>query len=133
MITGYISGGDFQRQKQINYLTAHLRRSETGYVDDGFGNITATPESSCLIQAQWEWADSAQSGRWSKEFQAYRHKVHKIPTSASAPFDNGFSTVVTRNKVRGKGRVVSLQFRTEPGKDLNLLGWSMIMGVNSDV
>lgn len=133
MLSGYLSGGDFQRYKQITYLTTHFRRTETGFVDDGSGNITARPESSCLIQSQWEWANSVTSGRWGREFQAYRLKKHFIPNDVSAPFDYGFTTVVTRNKLRGKGKVVSLQFKTEPGKDLHIYGWSVVMGINGNV
>lgn len=31
MVTGYLSGGDFQRYKQVPYITVHSRRTETGF------------------------------------------------------------------------------------------------------
>jgi len=36
-----------------------------------------------------------------------------------------YSVITTRNKLRGKGRALSLKFRTEPYRDLQLLGWSI--------
>ena len=125
LITGYTSGGDFQRYKQATYLTVHMNRTEIAYALDGSGNIVDTPQSSCLVKAQWEWADSPVSGRWSREFQAYRYRRHYVPASVNDDFDYGFTTIVTKNKIRGKGRVLSLSFASEPLKDLHLYGWSL--------
>ena len=132
MVTGYLSGGDFQRTKNINYMSVHCRRSETGFTTES-GEIVSTPQSSCLVQAQWEWTDSANSGKWGRQFQAYRHRRHYIPPSVDASFDDGYPVVTSRNKIRGYGPVVSFKFNTEPGKDFHLYGWSMIIGVNSNV
>jgi len=132
MVTGYISGGDFQRSKNLNYLTVYCKRSETNFVVDG-DDYRAVPESSCLVQVQFEWTNSATSGRWGREFQAYRHRRRYMPPTQDSVYDDGYPVVATKNKVRGRGRVMSLQFKTEPDKDFNLLGWSMIIGVSGNV
>lgn len=124
MVTGYISGGDYQRNKQVPYVTFHFNRTEKGF-EEVDGDIVPTNQSSCKVQAQWEWSDSATSGRWGREFQAYRYKRHYIPESVNSAYDYGLSTIVTKNKIRGKGRVVSFLIKTEPEKDCQLLGWSM--------
>lgn len=89
-------------------------------------------ESSCLVQAQWEWNTSDDAGRWGQEFQAYRYRQLYFAEDDSATISYGYSVITTRNKLRGKGRALSLKFRTEPGKDLQLLGWSIELGGNRD-
>ena len=133
IITGYDGAGDYQRYKQVPYITFHFEKTEDGYFTDELGDIYPSHESSCKVQAQWEWADSIASGRWGKEFQAYRHKRAYIPASAGDGYDNGFKTVISKNKLRGKGKVLSLHIRTEPGKDCRILGWSTVKSVANDV
>lgn len=133
MVTGWMSNGDYQRYKQVPYVTFHFNKTEAGFQEDEAGDFIPTNPSSCLVSTQWDWSNSASSGQWGREFQAYRFKRHWIPSDSSGTFDNGYKTVVTRNKLRGKGKVLSLKMRTEPGKDCHLLGWSMIMNVNQNV
>lgn len=133
LLTGYNSGGDHQRSKQVPYLTVHFNKTEDGFSVDGNGDLFPTNQSSCIVQSQWDWANSASSGKWGKEFQAYRFRRHYIPASDADTFDNGYATVQSRNKLRGQGKVLSLLFKSEPEKHMDLLGWSMIMGSNSNV
>ena len=132
LLTGYINNGDYQKTKQVPYVFFHLRRTEDGFEDDGT-DIVPTNQSSCKVQAQWDWANSANSGRWGKEFQAYRYKRKYSGQNVGDPYDTGFLTIVTKNKLRGKGRVVSLLIKSEPSKDLDLLGWSLTLGMNNNV
>lgn len=133
LLTGYLVGGDTQRKKTVPYLTTHFLRTEDGFTDDGFGDLTPTSPSSCLIQAQWEWTNSANSKRWGREFQAYRYNRLYFPTNISDPYDTGHHLITTKNKIRGHGRALSLLMKTEPGKDCRILGWSMITGVDGNV
>ncbi len=133
LVTGYLSGGDFMRYKQAPYVQFYFTRTEDGFTDDGTGNLIPTNQSGCLVQAQWEWANSANSNRWGRTFQAYRYRRHYMPTGVGDEFDNGFEVITTKNKLRGKGKVLSLKISTEPGKDCRLLGWSMLVGVTGNV
>ncbi len=133
LVTGYLSGGDYIRDKQAPYIQFYFIRTEDGFEDDGSGNLFPTNESSCIVQAQWEWANSAASNRWGRPFQAYRYKRLYMPSGAQDEFDNGMLVLTTKNKLRGKGKVLSLRISTEPGKDLRLLGWSMLVGVTGNV
>lgn len=133
LLTGYTSGGDHQRSKQVPYLTVHFSKTEDGFSTDVNGDLFPTNESSCIVQAQWDWSNSVNSGKWGKPFQAYRFRRHYIPASDADTFNNGYSTVQSRNKLRGQGKVLSILFKSEPKKHMNLLGWSMIMGNNSNV
>jgi hypothetical protein len=143
LLTGYIGNGDMHRQKQVPYIYFHFLRTENGFTDTG-DDLTPTNQSSCIVQAQWDWCNSATSGKWGKNtnlpeevgkpkgFQAYRYRRRYMPTGASDTYDYGTATIVSRNKLRGRGRVVSFLISSEPAKDLQLLGWSMTIGSNSN-
>lgn len=105
------------RYKFVPYLVIHNQRTETGV------GVNVTNRSSCIVQAQWEWNDSAFNGRWGREFQAYRYRMNMDAASLSETY--AYSVITTRNKLRGKGRALSLKFSTEPFRDLQLLGWSL--------
>jgi len=133
LVTGYLSGGDFLRSKQVPYIMFHLTRTEDGFMDDGTGNLFPTNQSSCKVQAQWEWTNSANSNRWGKEFEAYRYRRLYSPSGPADEFDNGHEVISTKNKLRGHGKVLSLKMKTAPEKDCKLLGWSMLVGVTANV
>ena len=134
LLTGAQTGGDTQRKKNIAYITAHFTKTETGLVDDGTGSgdLTLANQSSCTLKAQWDWTDNVNSNRWSQEQQIYRIRRPYYPSS-SDDFDNGFSVVETRTKLRGYGKAVSLLFESSPGKHMEILGWAMTLGVNGNV
>jgi hypothetical protein len=132
LLTGHVSGGDFQRNKQIPYLTSHMTRTEDGF--ELINNVvTPKNQSGCLLSGRFEWANSVNSGRWSNPQQIYRYKRLYMPADLADPYDSGFETIVAKSRIRGKGRVVSFLFETEPGKDCKLLGWSILVGLGSDV
>lgn len=133
MVTGWMSNGDYQRYKQVPYVTFHFNKTEVGFEEDAEGDYIPVNPSSCLVSAQWDWSNSANSNQWGREFQAYRFKRHWMPETPNDSFDNGYKTVVTRNKLRGKGKVLSLKMRTEPEKDCHILGWSMLLNMNQNV
>ena len=129
LLTGHQTGGDSSRYKYVPNIFFHFKRTEDAFqvVD---GEVVPTKESSCKVQAQWDWANSAQSGKFGREFQAYRYTRHYIPDEITDPYDYGFETIVTRNRLRGKGRALSLLIKSEPLKDLRLVGWGQEMLIN---
>jgi hypothetical protein len=122
IVTGYELFGDIMREKQIPYLFMYLQQTESGFKASGSSFVFINP-SSCLVQAQWNWADSAASGKWGPEFQAYRLLRNYTPSGAASTWDSGDSMVVTKNKLRGSGKCISLFIKSESGKDMRLLGW----------
>lgn len=133
LLTGWLTSGDSQRNKQVSYATFHFNKTENGFEGSEDTEWTPTNQSSCLVSSQWDWANHANSGQFGRAFQAYRFKRHYIPSGLDDNFDNGYRTVVTKNKVRGKGKALSLLIETEPDKDCQLLGWSMVMTSNGNV
>jgi hypothetical protein len=125
LVTGYELFGDILRNKRIPYIFFYFNRTEDGFTDTGLALEIDNP-SSCLVQAQWNWTDSANSGKWGNQFQAYKLLRNYIPSGASDPFDYGDSVIVTKNKLRGSGKTISLKIQSEAGKDMQILGWGVL-------
>ena len=51
--------------------------------------------------------------------------------SAKASGIVGEVTIITKNKIRGRGRVLKLRFESEQGKDFQLYGYEVINAANS--
>lgn len=133
LITGYEIYQDFMRRKQVPYLIVALERTEDGFITAGVGGLDASRPSSCLVQAQWNWANSLSSYKWGTIFQAYRHVRHYIPSGVGDLYDTGESVIVTKNKLRGIGRALSLKFQSEEGKDMRILGWATTLEMGRTV
>ena len=131
ILTGLFKTGDNQHRKNVSSLVVHLLRTEDGFTLNGSGDIVPVNESSCIVQAQWGWTNSVNSGRWSVPRQYYRYPRMYMPANVDDPYDTGYSTIVTKDIIRGNGKALSLKFSTEPGKDMQIYGWSMVWGIGS--
>jgi len=131
LLTGYNLANSFN-MKQSVYLQVFCERTEDYYHVVG-ATVDFYHKSSCKIQAQWNWADSAYQGKWGETFEAYR-LLKNIATSPSDGdvFDYGDTVITTKNKLRGRGRALSLYIHSDPGKDLKLLGWNLLTTVNNE-
>ena len=133
MITGYLTGGDSQRDKGVYHLTMHFERTETGFEADDLGDLYPKNPSSCIVRPLWEWTNTVSSNRWGRPFQAYRYRRLYIPQDVNDTYDTGHELITTSSRLRGKGKALSLLIKTEPGKDCRVLGWAMVLGVQSNV
>jgi hypothetical protein len=120
------------RSKQIPYIFFYFTRTEDGYTEVG-NALELDNQSSCLVQSQWNWSDSANSGKWGSQFQAYRLLRNYIPSGGGDPFDYGDGVIITKNKLRGSGKTLSLKINSEEGKDMKLLGWAYPATATSNV
>lgn len=115
----HFTGGSGSKAKQSPYVTFHFKKTEDGFNSE----FEPLNQSSCLVQASWDWSNHSNSGKQGREFQAYKFRRHYMPSGQFDEFDNGFETVVTKNKVRGRGKALSVTIRTSPLKDCQLIGW----------
>lgn len=129
---GYEYAGDVMLNKQLPYILAYFEQTETAFVSDGTGYQLVNP-SSCYMQAKWDFADAASSNRWSEEKQVYRLQRLQLPDTSDLSLTYGQSVIVTKNKIRGKGRAIRTRWRSEDGKDFNLLGWGASYTGDADV
>lgn len=131
LVTGYELFKDILKKKQVPYILFYFTRTEENFVASG-SDFILDNQSSCLVQAQWAWTDSANSGKWGTQFQAYRLLRPYVPSGVGA-FDYGESVIITKNKLRGSGKCLSLKIQSETGKDMKLLGWAMDVTGTSEV
>ena len=122
MLTGYDSLGDFQRRRQAPIITVHNKKTTTGYTQTG-GGWNADNYSSCKMTAYWDWTDDAINGKIGSTNQVYREARPFVPSGANDT--DGYPVVTTRNKVRGRGRVLQLKFEGAATNDTHLLGFSV--------
>lgn len=125
LITGYETMGDSARGKQAAYVTFHFKRTEREAVLDANGEIAPDNPSGCLVQAQWDWADHPNSGKWGQQFQAYRLLRPYILPAAGESIDYGQEVITTKNRLPGKGKALSLYIQSDGDKDFYLYGWSI--------
>ena len=124
LITGYELFNDAMREKSIPYIWFYFTRTEDGFTASG-DDFILDNQSSCKVKAQWQWANHTNSGKWGTEFQTYRLNRLYTPTGASDDFNYGEEVIVTKSKLRGSGKALSLYIKSETGKDMKLLGWAV--------
>lgn len=132
MVTGYDNLSDFQRYKQAPVLHVFCKKTETGYTASGT-DLLPIGESSVLMRPIWDWSDNANSGKFGPQQQVYRHRRYYQPVDVNDNFDDGAPIIVTRNKLRGRGRVLHLRFDGEEEKDAHIMGWSILYKANRKV
>lgn len=132
LVAGWELFGNFLRKKQVPYIQFYFKRTENGYTAAS-GTLELTKPSSCLVQAQWNWTNSANSGKWGTQFQAYKLLRNYIPSGPTDPFDYGEGVIVTKNKLRGSGKTLSLKIESEAGKDMQILGWGLPVTMNETI
>lgn len=126
--SGFDFMGDATLKKNNPYITSYLRRTEQNFVSDGAGGYEADLPSSCYLVAKWDFGRDAT--RWSTPSQIYRMVNYPIVDLDDLTFNYPYDTIVSRTKIRGKGRVLRLKFYSETGKDFYLIGWEHIFAAN---
>lgn len=124
MLTGIVTARDSSSYKQSPYITVHMLKTEDGVVVVDT-NLIPSHQSSCLLSSQWDWANTSASNKFGQKQQAYRYRKPLFITGPFDSYDNGFEVVSSKNKLRGRGKALSLLFETEPNKDCHILGWNL--------
>ena len=124
--TGWDNIGDFQSRRQAPVITVYQQRTETGFTEAS-GVYTAVNPSSTLMSGFWDWTSDATNEATTNKItstqEVYRH-VRAFAPSATTDLD-GYPVVVTRNKLRGRGRVLQLKFEGATDKDSHILGFTI--------
>ena len=129
VITGYELGGvGPARAKTAQYLTVFMNRTETAFDS----NAEALNPSGCLLETRWDFTDSTFANKWSAPVQVYR-QVRPFLAFPSTPFEDGYPLVISKNKIRGRGKAVQFKFTSEEGKDMQIVGWSATYVGNTNV
>lgn len=123
LITGYETMQDSMRNKTAQKLVVHFKRTEMEAIDNGEGQAVPDNPSSCILQTRWDWSDSGASSKWSEEFQAYRTLPFVL--TIGEPIDYGYSVITTKHTIPGRGKALSIKFRSEENKDFYIHGWAI--------
>ena len=107
----------------------YFTRTELGVTPE----LVPDRQSGCLMRCQWDFANTIASSKWSALVQTYRYRRAQYVTGLDDAYDNGFSVISSKSKVRGRGKAFSLYLETEPLKDCRILGWSISLNGNSHV
>lgn len=130
IITGYsISPGNGNKAIQALYVHTYLYRTETGFTN----TYEPVNGSACYLQARWDFTDDTVANKWSQEQQVYRHLRPYIVNAYTDPFNDGYPVIITKNKVRGRGKAVQLKLTAHPDKDMQIVGWTGIFLGNTNV
>jgi hypothetical protein len=105
-ITGYRVSGEGNRYADQNYVSIFM---------------DTQTDASVLVQGVFDWANSGNSGKWSRKQQGYHSTVSNKDIS------------IRRLKVRGRGRSLQLRFSSETRKPFTLIGWSTWETQNADI
>jgi hypothetical protein len=131
--TGYELNDDLMRKKQSPIIQVAFNRTESRFIDNGSGGVAFDRPSSCKLKAAWDWSDNTVSGKVGNEQEAYRFRRGFLLGQIGQVFDDGLPIVTTRTKLRGRGRALSLNFRSPTGKDCQLLGWAVLFAGDTSV
>ena len=129
VLTGYqLAEAGPARMKTGQYLTTFMKRTETTF------DINANPvnESGCIMQSRWDFTDSSFANKWAAEQQIYRQQ-RLFLAEPGTTFDDGYPIVISKNKLRGRGRAVQFKFTSQEGKDMQVVGWSGTFIGNTNV
>ena len=123
---GYDFMGDITTFKNAPYVTTYMRVTEDGYVASGVGYEFINP-SSCLMSVSWNLSKSGSTPR-----EIYKLKdVPVVNPNDLSSINYPTDTVVTKSKVRGRGRSMKLRFESVAGKDFHLVGYEVIGAKNN--
>lgn len=108
IIAGYANKGSARLRKDVPYLSVFFEQTAA--------------DSSCFMEALWDWTDTSSSNRWTTPRQIYR----------IARLDTGYTMVVTKSKIRGSGKFIAFRFSSDTGKDMHIYGWEFNLEAVTD-
>lgn len=128
-ITGYNMGGNGPARAMAGqYLTVFMKRTETSFDS----NTNPLNQSSCKMQSRWDFTDNSYPGKWAAEVEVYR-QLRPYFTDPGSTFDDGYPLVISKNKLRGRGKAVQFKFTAQTGKDMKIVGWTGTFVGNTNV
>jgi hypothetical protein len=129
IITGYNMGGVGPvRNKTAPMITVFAKKTET-YLD---ADLNPTTASSIKMQTRWDFTDNSYPGKWSDEYEVYR-QLRPYFTNTAGTTEDGYPLIITRNKVRGRGKALQIKWSAGTNKDLQMVGWSINFVGNTQV
>jgi hypothetical protein len=128
-VAAYDFVGDLTLRKSNVYITTYFDLTETGFTGNETTGYAFLNPSSCILKSFWDLKNVATSSR-----QVYRHlRPIVVDTGDLTSFDYPSDSIITRNRIRGRGRVLKLRFESEQGKDFQLQGYGVTNARNTSL
>jgi len=130
MLTNHWLLGSSGMFTQIKYLIAHNKNVTTHTITEPDGSQTDNIPGSTLVSARWDWFDEENQNKYSKPHQTYRFRRSYFRDDAE--YHRGEPNLVSKVKIRGRGREFRLFWEAEGQNDSHLTGWvldGLILGV----
>jgi hypothetical protein len=105
-----------------------MKRTENSFD----ANTIPTNQSGCKMQSRWDFTDNIYPGKWADEVQVYRQN-RPFFANPNSTFDDGYPLVISKNKLRGRGKSVQFKFAADAGKDMKIVGWTGTFVGNTNV
>lgn len=112
---------DLYRTKQVFRLISDLERTESISHTDVNGDVIIEDESSCLVRPVWDYSTSSLTGKIGKWFQTYASVRFVSFGGNGDSYDYKIHT--TKRRLRGSGRALQLDIKSEGNKHLELKGY----------
>jgi hypothetical protein len=130
LVTGYqFADVGPARNKTGMYLTTYSKRTETGLDNEG---LPVNP-SSIKMQLRWDFTDDYAAGKWAVPVEVYRQPRAYLGTPGDITFEDGYPLVISKSKMRGRGKAVQFKFSSSDGYDMKLFGWTGTFVGNTNV
>ena len=127
--------GDPSRMKDALVLVMWFEITEDAVVDTGGGVLDYDHKSGCTLLTKWEWTDDAGANRFHDVGQVYELPVTYTPSGVEDvdTFNYGYTVATVKRSIFGSGRAVRLRFTADAGKDMRLLGYSLVLTVEEHI
>jgi len=129
MLTGYNAGANGPaRQMSAMYLSVFMKRTETAF------DASTNPlnESGCLMQSRFDFTDNSVAGKWAANVQVYK-PPRMFFAEPSTEYVDGYPLVISKNKIRGRGKAVQFKFGSDAGRNMKIVGWTTQYVGNTNV
>lgn len=140
METNHILLGDGQRWNHLNYVTVFNRNVSTNWVgrdlNEGvYGSYDPNVPGSTLLSARWDWSDQEIFGKFTHPQETYRHRRSYFPSgnNDNPANERGEALLVSKQKVRGRGREFRLRYDAFEHHDSHIVGWAFEGLVNTTI
>lgn len=127
--TGYhMADNGPARQKSGTYLTTFAKRTEISFDDN---NDPVNP-GGINMQLRWDFTDNYNTGKWTLPVDVYR-QIRPYIGEPGTTFDDGYPLVISKNRIRGRGKAVQFKFSSKENHDMQLVGWTGTFVGNTNV
>lgn len=115
-------------EKSPLYLVCYFDRTEQNFVSDGSTGWNLDLPSGCLVRIISDFENIERPTQ-----QVYRFARLPLVDETDLTFNYPHDVIITRTKLRGKGKVLKIRFGSEEGKDFRLQGYEILGYLNEQV